>query len=138
MSLRRHRNSSWHSQWLRGRKREVSECQGVRVSGCQGVRVSGCQGVRVSGCQGVRVSGCQGVRVSECQSVRFEYCLELGFWSLEFIEYLKVAAPGRLIKRIGISKLQVACDLRAQRRICFLRSNYAKKLRRTRRRTQTT
>ena len=35
-------------------------------------------------------------------------------------------------------KLRVACDLRAQRRICFLRPDYAKKLRRTRRRTQTT
>ena len=31
----------------------------------------------------------------------------------------------RLIQRIGISKLRVACDLRAQRRICFLRSENA-------------
>jgi hypothetical protein len=36
------------------------------------------------------------------------------------------------------NRVQVAREVRAQRRICFLRSNYAKKLRRTRRRTQTT
>ena len=44
----------------------------------------------------------------------------------------------RPVLRSSESEVGVACDLRAQRRICFLRSNYAKKLRRTRRRTQTT
>ena len=37
----------------------------------------------------------------------------------------KLRRFGRLIQCIGISKLQVACDLRAQRRIRFLRSEIA-------------